>query len=87
MLQALLLSHLAASGFATGSRSPAELSAFELADTEHRPLLVPEQRQLAGSLQPLGGEGDQLGALEDRLDQGKVSHTRHYVTFSCDLRA
>src|SRR5687767_7306773 len=54
MLQALLLSHLAASGFATVSRSPAELSAFELADVEHRPLLLPEQRQLAGSLQPLG---------------------------------
>ena len=41
MLQALLLSHLAASGFATGSRSPAELSAFDLADAEHRPLLLP----------------------------------------------
>ena len=64
-----LLSQLAPSGVATGSRSPAELSAFELVDAEHRPLLLPEQRQLAGPLQSLGGEGDRLGAVEDRLDQ------------------
>ena len=42
---------------------------MELVDAEHRPLLVPEQRQLAGPLQSLGGEGDRLGAVEDRLDQ------------------
>ena len=64
-----LLSQLAPSGVATGSRSPAEISALELVDAEHRPLLLPEQRQLAGPLQSLGGEGDRLGAVEDRLDQ------------------
>ena len=37
-------------------RSPAELSAVELVDAEHRPLLLPEQRQLADPLQSLGGE-------------------------------
>ena len=36
---------------------------------ESRALLVPEQRQFAGALQPLGGERDRLGAVEDALHQ------------------
>ena len=64
-----VLSQLAPSGFATGSRLPAEISDLEFVDAKHRPLLIPEQRQLAGPLQSLGGEGDRLGAVEDRLDQ------------------
>ena len=64
-----VLSQLAPSGFATGSRLPAEISDLEFVDAKYRLLLIPEQRQLAGPLQSLGGEGDRLGAVEDRLDQ------------------
>ena len=47
----------------------AEISDLEFVDAKHRPLLVPEQRQLASPLQSLGREHDRLGAVEDRLNQ------------------
>ena len=36
---------------------------------EHRPLLVPEQRQFTGPLQSLGGESDGLGTVKNVLNQ------------------